>query len=1527
MLSSRGTSKLANNNQIGQPKKRMDPAMHFRLSTVLALASLATFASSAQAQINIPTNLRVRPPLTTGGGDLRGEYWKRPVFSIPGDGATNPTNRIDKLIQGFGVADGTFKATQFVYLGNDLTHVTNWLGKDSISFAGATNNLDDGAFRFTGFINVTNAGTVKLGTTSDDGSRITIGGIDIINNDGSHGDATVDANVVFATAGVYPIEVTYYNGDWTSDGTGANLNHSGSTDPSLHGGANFHLRVAGADVTTNNAAMFHETAPLPITDGLAAYWNFDGQLFDWVGEYHGTARGKVPVEFVDGQTGFGKALKLNGTNYVEITGGPVNGLDNANGSLSIAGWFKVDAFDKSWQALIAKGENNNYRVARRSAENTIAYAGGTGEGANDTPNINDGKWHHFAAISDAQVKEFGTALYIDGVRYSVNTNKPALTASAKNLFIGENPDALNRQWTGEIDDLGIWKRVLTSTEVSAMYNAGQGAPIGSLPGVTPSAALTVLDFQFNEGKGTNTVDAVHDLGGVLGIGSAIDPRNVPVVTTNSPAAVAGDRSLSLNVGNTTNQAALVVNDSIGKTLAFATNAPFTIEAWINRDAADKRVYEGLGAYGGSYKIGFNAGQLEFTLYGIVDLDSGVFPTNGWHHVAAAWTPGTGVEFFLDGTSVTNMAETRVPRAYQNSFLTIGAENISTTGMANAFQGMIDRFRIHGAALTEADLDSDPAAPKAALASTLVAYNFNEASWPFASAGTSALPAVPNPAPKWTNDTPTGKTNDFALSFAPGTQVIVKNTNNVVQLDPADPSFTMQAWVKFNGNPANRQVFYYNNGPGGAVSFSIFTNRTLFVTTLGVKDQNSNAKIPDDGHWHHVAAVHENAKEFRFYIDGVLADTQAYTGSVIFTRTNQVFYIGSEPTFGLQYTGMLDRLIVSRGMLTPDQLDYPAGGTPPEILTVGGLEGGVGVVFDRDVSSSTATNPANYTVSGTTVTSATLVSPNYVVLGVSAAPPAGFTVSVKDVTSLVGDPIAAGSTATAPDVAGGTIIDGLAAYWSFDGHLLDSIDGFDGIARGKVPVAFVDGPTAGFGKSLKLTGTNYVEIPGSSNTLQFANGSLSIAGWFKVDSFDKSWQALIAKGENNNYRIARRDAGNTIAYAGGVGEGADDVPNVNDGKWHHFAAVTDAKTTKFGTALYIDGVIHGINTNKAVLQAGTANLFIGENPGALNRQFVGELDDVALWDRVLVGEEVATLYKGGQGTPLSALPGMTVPIPPNRPYTIGLNFGAEEPNGAKLGTLAPSDVAGALPQANWNNLTGQNGTNVANIVADTDYETAESTTVTVSWVSNNTWASTGSRGETNNFLTGADKALTIGYLDTGSATTTSVTITNIPSQLTGAGYDVYVYAIGGVAGRGGAYRVLDAATKAVLKDYVRVVGNTNSTDYVEALTDPASTNFVAGNYLVFKDLSAAAVTVEATTENGYGFSSTPRAPINGIQLVSVGAPTGPIVTIEITAAGLSITFEGTLQSADDITGPWTDVTGTSPLTVNPTGTAKYYRSKQ
>lgn len=219
-----------------------------------------------------------------------------------------------------------------------------------------------------------------------------------------------------------------------------------------------------------------------IKKGLVAYWDFEGNFQDQIGAFHGTAAGAETIPFVAGKTGFGKAIKMNGEDQeIEITGGEPDDLAFQDGSMSIAGWFKVDAFDTDWQALVAKGEGSSWRVHRRGGESGFAHAGGTGEGPAGVA-VNDGNWHHFAAISDKDAVNFGTALYVDGVQYTVNANAPVLAANGKRMMIGENPDALGREWEGEIDDLAVWNRVLTEAEIGQLYANGSGKALSELLG-------------------------------------------------------------------------------------------------------------------------------------------------------------------------------------------------------------------------------------------------------------------------------------------------------------------------------------------------------------------------------------------------------------------------------------------------------------------------------------------------------------------------------------------------------------------------------------------------------------------------------------------------------------------------------------------------------------------------------------------------------------------------------------------------------------------------------------------------------------------------------------------------------------------------------------------------------------------------------------------------------------------------------------------------------------------------------------
>ena len=144
------------------------------LKTILAMPAMCLGISLPVQAVDVPASIAVSPAVDYPGGSLKGEYWQLTPKAIFTDGRDNPAHRIDVQIAGFGAPSGTFKATQFVYTGNDLTAMPGWLGSDAGSFVGSGVNLDDGAFRFTGFINITAPGVVNIGTRSDDGSRIKI---------------------------------------------------------------------------------------------------------------------------------------------------------------------------------------------------------------------------------------------------------------------------------------------------------------------------------------------------------------------------------------------------------------------------------------------------------------------------------------------------------------------------------------------------------------------------------------------------------------------------------------------------------------------------------------------------------------------------------------------------------------------------------------------------------------------------------------------------------------------------------------------------------------------------------------------------------------------------------------------------------------------------------------------------------------------------------------------------------------------------------------------------------------------------------------------------------------------------------------------------------------------------------------------------------------------------------------------------------------------------------------------------------
>ena len=100
-----------------------------------------------------------------------------------------------------------------------------------------------------------------------------------------------------------------------------------------------------------------------------------------------------------------------------------------------------------------------------------------------------GNWYHIAFVVDVGT---GYTLYINGTSVrtgSAPTKKTSSPGAASSFFeIGESHNwsdvRLGRYYDGLMDEFGVWSRVLTSDEVTELYNSGNGLSYADTGGTT-----------------------------------------------------------------------------------------------------------------------------------------------------------------------------------------------------------------------------------------------------------------------------------------------------------------------------------------------------------------------------------------------------------------------------------------------------------------------------------------------------------------------------------------------------------------------------------------------------------------------------------------------------------------------------------------------------------------------------------------------------------------------------------------------------------------------------------------------------------------------------------------------------------------------------------------------------------------------------------------------------------------------------------------------------------------------------------
>ncbi|MFT3949376.1 MAG: T9SS type A sorting domain-containing protein [Agriterribacter sp.] len=206
------------------------------------------------------------------------------------------------------------------------------------------------------------------------------------------------------------------------------------------------------------------------TEGLIAYYPFNGNADDAIGTNHGTITGATLTTGKDGAPN--TAYRFDGTGHkIDVADNSI--LDFMDGNYTISFWAKYS--ESADKYVIRKGGNSYYVAFDVSSKGRILYfAGGVWGGYTVLDGeINDGAWHHHAMVRYASGANY---YFVDGELRGINTGNYYYNGTNYQMNDNSDPLTFGQDFTGDIDEVRLYNRPLSLTEIQQLVgNAYQPA--------------------------------------------------------------------------------------------------------------------------------------------------------------------------------------------------------------------------------------------------------------------------------------------------------------------------------------------------------------------------------------------------------------------------------------------------------------------------------------------------------------------------------------------------------------------------------------------------------------------------------------------------------------------------------------------------------------------------------------------------------------------------------------------------------------------------------------------------------------------------------------------------------------------------------------------------------------------------------------------------------------------------------------------------------------------------------------------
>lgn len=437
---------------------------------------------------------------------------------------------------------------------------------------------------------------------------------------------------------------------------------------------------AGVCLTENVNAFTGESA-----DGGVALYSMDYGASDSSGSYDATP---VDVDFgVSGKTLFG--ARFNGsTSYIDL---PVNSALTKANDFSWSLWFNLRSTTlNDNQTLFANNSTSTPRYFVMFNNSTLGSIRFFGNGGNNHYSaaglVTAGTWFHLA-VSKSSTE--GLIVYLNGVAVITETGETGdytngTQANSKNVLGGYYVlNALQTSFAlkGKIDQVRIFSKALSSSEVSTLYNSGNGETA-----CVHTATTTDIDFP-------TTNLAYYKLDN-----SAEDSHG------NTYDGTEGDIEYRFGVYG---QAAKFNGSSsfINTNFTVPSSSTFSISWWMNASpsggGSDNDYIMGDSSSGGTgdtFNIYLNGSSIGFFGTGYTSGGGVVSNCTGDYMHFVMVLDGTTLRFYKNGSQAYTMSITARSAAGTNT-LVLGRYGHYSAGTQFNLTGKIDQVRMFGDALT------------------------------------------------------------------------------------------------------------------------------------------------------------------------------------------------------------------------------------------------------------------------------------------------------------------------------------------------------------------------------------------------------------------------------------------------------------------------------------------------------------------------------------------------------------------------------------------------------------------------------------------------------------------------------------------------------------------------------------------------------------------------------------------------------------------------------------------------------------